>query len=97
MEKAIYYRVQKEESIIEIANKFCVPPTKIIKDNNLKIYFSANDVKRTHIGLLEGDDCTQFQLVEFGKFRTFFSFAKYFIAKKMISICFITKQLFKRF
>ncbi len=69
----------------------------IIKDNNLKIYFSANDVKRTHIGLLEGDDCTQFQLVEFGKFRTFFSFAKYFIAKKMISICFITKQLFKRF
>jgi spore germination protein YaaH len=43
MEK-FFYRVGEGETLCSIAQKFCIPPTKIIADNNLKREILEGDI-----------------------------------------------------
>ena len=42
--KKFFYRVGKDESLFLISEKFSIPPTKIISDNNLKKEILEGDI-----------------------------------------------------
>ena len=42
--KKFFYRVEKGDTIFLIAKKFCIPPTLLVFDNNLKAEVSAGDL-----------------------------------------------------
>lgn len=66
----------------------------IIKDKNLKIYFSANDSLKTYIGLLE-EDATGFRLFSDRRHRSILGLADYIIATKWRTVKFLFKRLIK--
>lgn len=68
----------------------------IIKDKNIKIYFSANDAFKTYIGLLQKDNDKGFAFVSKEKHQNMTSLLLYICSKKWLSIKFITKRLFKQ-
>ena len=68
----------------------------ILKDSELKIYFSSNDAHKTHIGLISGDNISNLKISSKERHKTFVSFIKYVCVKKWISIKFITNRLLKR-
>ena len=68
----------------------------IIKDTDFKIYFSSNDVQKTYIGLMSGENISNLKISSKEKHKTFVSLINYICVKKWISIKFITNRLFKR-
>ncbi|MBR5593136.1 MAG: hypothetical protein IKW46_03580 [Bacteroidaceae bacterium] len=68
----------------------------IIKDKNLKIYFSANDAFKTYIGLLQEYN-ERFTFVAEGRHQNIISLQLYVYAKKWVSIKFISRKFFNIF
>lgn len=68
----------------------------IIKDDKYKIYFSGNDSLRTYIGLLQGDDINNLNIVSKGKHLNFLKLIEYQYRLKRRSIIFIIKRLLKK-
>lgn len=68
----------------------------IIKDKNVKIYFSANDAFKTYIGLLQEDNGKGFAFVTKERHQNMISLPLYICAKKWVSMKFITGRLFKQ-
>lgn len=64
----------------------------IIKDRNLKIYFSANDAFKTYIGLLEGKNIFSFKFTTNKRHHNVASLVQYVFAKKWLSAKFIIKR-----
>jgi LysM repeat protein len=42
--KKFFYRVEENESLISVAEKFSIPPSILIKENNLKQEISTGDL-----------------------------------------------------
>lgn len=64
----------------------------IIKDRNLKIYFSANDAFKTYIGLLEGKNIFSFKFTTNKRHHNVASLVQYVFAKEWLSAKFIIKR-----
>lgn len=67
----------------------------IIKDEKLKVFFSAKDLFRTYIGLLEGENIPQIKVVQNGQHTTLYRFAIFIINKKKKSLQFIAKRIYR--
>ena len=68
----------------------------IIKDDKYKIYFSGNDSLRTYIGLLQGDDINNLNIISKGKHLNFLKLIEYQYRLKRRSITFIINRFIKK-
>lgn len=68
----------------------------IIKDDKYKIYFSGNDSLRTYIGLLQGDNINNLNVISKERHLNFIKLIDYQYQLKRRSIIFIIKRLLKK-
>lgn len=68
----------------------------ILKDTELKIYFSSNDLEKTYIGLMSGDNVNNLRISPKGKYRNVFSLAHSVCLKKWTSVKFIVRRVLKQ-
>lgn len=68
----------------------------IIKDIKYKIYFSGNDSLHTYIGLLQGEDIDNLNIVSTRQHLNFVGLILYYYRLKRRSVVFITKRIIKR-
>lgn len=55
--KKIFYRVNLGDTILSVAERFNIPPTKIISDNNL-----TGEIEQGDMLYLESEQCTLYKV-----------------------------------